>query len=98
MVDYFLVPVELIMASDPGKKSRRLSSYQEIWDIVIGQYDRKCLPANKLPTNRVIMQRYQTLRLESGVPNKAEIRPFANTIADELMEIWGKANVSTKPR
>ena len=92
------MPIELIMASDPGKKSRRLSSYQEIWDIVIGQYDRKCLPANKLPTNRVIMQRYQTLRLESAVPNKAEIRPFANTIANELMEIWGKANVSTKPR
>ena len=91
VVDHYVALFVSIMESDPGKKSKRLSSYQEYWDIVIGQYDRKCLQANKLPRNRQIMQRYPTLQLESGSPNKAEIRRLANIIADELMGIWGKA-------
>ena len=87
-------------ASGPtsSKKSKRHSSYQELWNNAIGKHNPQCIPTNRLPTNRVIMQRYHTLKTESGIAKTSQVRPFACIIIDKLMNIWAKAKVLTKDR
>ena len=81
-----------------SKRSKRVNIYQNLWNDIIGIENRNCIPANKLPTNRIIMQRYHTMRNGTWTPKNAPVRPFAVTIFEEVKNIWDKANVPMKAK
>ena len=57
------------MSSTPPKSSKRFNPAQLLWNNLIGSEDRPCIPALRLPTNRV-MQRYNTLKAGQAYMNE----------------------------
>ena len=65
----------------------------EQWDKALGKsLDR--LPSTYLPTKRLVLQRYRSLRIEKP---DAPTTDLATTIAAEIKGIWDKAPVPTIP-
>lgn len=77
-----------------SRTSKRLSPAQVLWNELIGPQTRTCIPANKLPTNRVIMQRYSTMK--SAHTRSTPVVFFASQLYDEVVDVWEKANIPVK--
>ena len=76
-----------------GRASKRLTPAQLLWNELVGQ-DRECIPSNRLPTNRVIMQRYKSLK--GTLPQSTPVRTFAKQLYEEVAKVWAKANIPIK--
>lgn len=83
-------------SSQPSKcrSSKRLSPAQNLWNELVGTKLRDCIPSHRLPTNRVVMQRYRSMR--TGFPQKTPVRSFAGDLCREVAQVWDKANIPIK--
>ena len=66
---------------------------QVLWNQIVGSKERVCIPSNRLPTNRVIMQRFHTMKM--GCPKNTPCS-FANELYQEIIVLWEKANVPNR--
>ena len=80
--------------SSKCRTSKCLSQAQLLWHQIVGSKDRECIPSNRLPTNRVIMQRYRTMRMK--LQQNTQVRTFAVDLQKEIAEVWEKANIPMK--
>ena len=99
VVSYVLSVVKRIKMSSnksTGKHSflKRHCSTNLLWKDLIGLEERLCIPVLRRPTNRVIIQRYNTLK--STVPMSTPVRSIASQIYVEVHSVWSKANIPTK--
>ena len=87
-------PSDDSLLSSPGGPIRRKGDQAKFWDEAIGK-SLEVIPATKLPSIRVVLQRYRSLRIDQ--PDTA-VRLLAEIIADKVILIWNKARVPTAVR
>ena len=78
----------------PNRSSKRLSPSQSLWNEIVGPEERRCLPAIRLPTNQIVLQRYKTIK--NVLPMSSSVRDVARKICAEILDVWSKANIPTK--
>ena len=87
------IDAEMIVSKPPNKKQRNRDLPNKTqWINIIGN-SIDVIPNQRLPTNRVIMQRYNLLRTQSN--NRTSIYSFSESLYNEIIPIWIKANIPT---
>ncbi len=77
-----------------AKTYKRFSPAQMLWNELIGPQNRDCIPSNRLPSNRIVMQRFSSMKALH--PKNTPLRFYATTIYEEVAVVWQKANISMK--
>ena len=88
-----------IPASTPQMKTkkRRQNEPDKVkWGRIIGNVPRDIIPGQRLPTKRVVMQRYHTIN--PFCSSSTTIPAYAKQLYDEILPIWKKAGIPTKCR
>ena len=67
------------------------SNHSKQWKLVVGSPILENFPATKLPTKKLVIQRYNTLRMSQ--PSVTSSYWYAETIFCELKPIWEKSNI-----
>jgi len=62
-----------------------------VWGRLVGNVVRDVLPSQRLPTNRVVMQRYHTMK--HNVTNRTTLAEYTNMLYREVLPIWEKSNI-----
>ena len=78
------------------KKRNRDQPDKSLWGRIVGNVPRDIMPSQRLPTNRVVMQRYHTMRAMSN--NRTTLNDDANMLYEEILPIWKRANICTVER
>ena len=76
-----------------GSKSRSLRSKQLVWARIVGDTVREVIPSQRLPKNRIIMQRYNTIK--DNYPLRTDVQVIAEELYSEILAIWEKAGIPT---
>ena len=74
-------------------KSRSLRSKKLNWARVVGDTVREIIPSQRLPTNRIVLQRYHTLKNE--YPLRTDVNILAERLYGEVLTIWERAGIPT---
>ena len=81
-------------SSRKTKCTKRFTPAQLLWNDIVGSKERLCIPAIRLPTNRIILQRYHTVKL--ALSKSTSVRSLDSKIYLEVASVWTKANVPMK--
>ena len=76
-----------------GSKSRSLRSKQLVWARIVGDTVREVIPSQRLPKNRIIMQRYNTIK--DNYPLRTDVQVIAEELYSEILAIWEKTGIPT---
>ena len=76
-----------------GTKSRSMRNKQSAWARIVGDTVREVIPSHRLPTNRIVMQRYNTLK--DKYPLRTDVKIIAEELYSEILAIWEKAGIPT---
>ena len=60
---------------------------KDVWVRIVGNISRDLIPAQRLPTNRVVMQRYSSMRKEN-IDSPYSLNEYANRLYKEILPIW----------
>lgn len=89
-----------IPASTPQMKPKKRRHQNEPdkakWGRIVGNVPRDIIPGQRLPTKRVVMQRYHTIN--PFCSSSTTIPAYAKQLYDEILPIWKKAGIPTKCR
>ena len=85
-------PDESPKATPKIRKHRDLPD-KTVWGRVVGSASHDIIPCQRLPTNRVIMQRYRSMQV--GGPRGTTMNDYANRLYDEILPIWKRAHIPT---
>ena len=66
------------------------------WKRIVGTLPGYIIPSQRLPTNRVILQRFDILR--SSMSTQTSTHTFSALLYDEILPIWRKANIPVVER
>ena len=70
------------------KKRKRNQPNKTAWGRIVGNVPRNVMPGQRLPQNRVVMQRYHTMRAIKN--NRTTLVDYANELYEEILPIWKK--------
>ena len=90
MVD---LPADQVQSKSQKRKRHRDEPDKAAWGRIVGNVPRYIMPGQRLPTNRVVMQRYHTMRAMCN--NRTTIPEYAHQLYNEIFPIWGKASIPT---
>ena len=89
-----------IPADTPKVKTKKRRHQNEpdkaAWGRIVGNVSREIIPGQRLPQNRVVMQRYHTMR--AMYSTSTTIASYANKLCDEILLVWKRAGIPTKER
>ncbi len=77
-----------------AKIYKHFSPAQMLWNELIGPQNRDCIPSNRLPSNRIVMQRFSSMKALH--PKNTPLCFYATTIYEEVAVVWQKANIPMK--
>ncbi len=73
------------------KQKKRDIPKKAQWLRIVGSFRGSFIPTQRLPTNRVVLQRFDMLR--DSMTNKTSTHEFAELLYLEIIPIWQKANI-----